>query len=146
MKNNKPFVGITLFIIAIAPLIQAGVNEEIHLPISKGKILYVGGIGPENYSTIQAALDVATDGDTIFVFNDSSPYEECIEIHDKISLIGEDKESTIIIGDCLEKIITVYDRQVTISGFTIKTNDSKRYPFYGIYIKGEETTIKDNIS
>lgn len=147
MRKSICFLGIIILflIFAIKLPVDSFEIEKSQFVLSNGKFLYVGGTGSGNYSTIKDALDDASDGDTVFVFNESSPYEECIEIHDKISLIGEDKYSTIIIGDCLEKIITIYDRQVTISGFTIKTNDSKKYPYYGIYIQREETTIKDNI-
>jgi len=146
-KNILSATGLTILFlgIAVAPLIHGTIIEELNFTEFKDKFLYVGGTGPDNYSYIQDAIDNAVDGDTIFVFNDSSPYEECLEINSRISLIGEDKESTIIIGDCIEKLITVRGRQVTISGFTIKTNDSKRYPYYGIYIQRDETTITGNI-
>jgi hypothetical protein len=36
---------------------------------SKGNWLYVGGSGPGNYTKIQDAIDNASNGDTVFVFN-----------------------------------------------------------------------------
>jgi len=145
--KKYPMIGllIILMLTSAIPLTQGIINEKSNHPISDDNILYVGGNGPGNYSSIQDAINDADDYDTIFVFNDSSPYEECLEINRRISLIGEDKESTIIIGDCLEKLITVRARDVLITGFTIKTNDSKRYPYYGIYIQREGTTIAGNI-
>ena len=47
-----------------------------------GNTLYVGGSGPGNYTRIQDAIDNASDGDTVFVYDDSSPYFEIIS--DKI--------------------------------------------------------------
>ena len=41
--------------------------------IFEGNTLYVGGLGPNNYTIIQEAIDNASDGDTIFVYDDSSP-------------------------------------------------------------------------
>ena len=41
--------------------------------IKKRNISYVGGSGPGNYSKIQDAIENATKGDTVFVFDDSSP-------------------------------------------------------------------------
>jgi len=142
-----PFIGIIILLLGIVaqPLTNGLVNEKNNYLIINGKTLYVGGLGPGNYSTIQDAIDDADDYDTVFVFNDSSPYEECIEINKSISLIGQDKESTIIIGDCLEKLITIRRSQVKISGFTIKTNDSKKYPYYGFYVLSDYTTITGNI-
>lgn len=42
-------------------------------------ILYVGGSGQGNYSTIQSAIDNASSGDTVFVFN-GTYYENIIVI------------------------------------------------------------------
>jgi hypothetical protein len=68
-------------------------------PISKGKTFYVGGTGPGNYTKIQEAVDNASDGDRVFVYNDSSPYYEDVIISGKsIIIIGEDKKSTIVKG------------------------------------------------
>ena len=45
---------------------------------SLGITLYVGGAGPGNHTTIQSALDAASDGDTVFVY--SGTYTENIYI------------------------------------------------------------------
>ena len=42
-----------------------------------GNILYVGGNGPNNYTKIQDAIDDASNGDTIFVYN-GTYYENVI--------------------------------------------------------------------
>ena len=34
-----------------------------------GNTLYVGGSGPNNYTSIQSAIDDAVDGDTVFVYS-----------------------------------------------------------------------------
>jgi len=66
---------------------------------SRGNWLYVGGSGPGNYTRIQDAIDNASDwGDTVFVYDDSSPYYEFLIINKSISLIGENKDTTIIKG------------------------------------------------
>jgi parallel beta-helix repeat protein len=84
-----------------------------------GNTLYVGGSGPNNYTSIQDAIDDAVDGDTVFVYDDSSPYREGPWIREKsINLIGEDKNTTILtsalhISSC---------DYVTISGFTLCNN------------------------
>ncbi|MCJ7697962.1 MAG: hypothetical protein MUO73_06505, partial [Thermoplasmata archaeon] len=64
-------------------------------PINRGNTLYVGGSGPGNYTTIQAAINNATNGDTIFVYNNT--YNENIDTKlKKISLMGEERDITII--------------------------------------------------
>ena len=53
---------------------------------------------PENFATIQEAIDYSIDGDTILV--SAGTYYENINFNGKnIALIGEDRETTIIDGD-----------------------------------------------
>lgn len=71
---------------------------------------------PDDYSTIQEAINHANNGDTVFVR--AASYDENIILNVSISLIGEAKETTIVdvrgIGNPLE--ITV--NGTVISGFT----------------------------
>ena len=55
-------------------------TEQPVIPLSRGDTLYVGGNGPGNYSTIQEAIDDASDGNTVYVYDDSSPYYENVEV------------------------------------------------------------------
>jgi parallel beta-helix repeat protein len=87
-----------------------------------GDILYVGGSGPNNYTTIQSAIDDADDGDTVYVFNGT--YNDhvdhyCVFIDKSINLLGENKYNTII--DATGNIIgvKVFVGGVKVSGFTI---------------------------
>ena len=104
---NKPYVKKILAVIVF--LLFMGMNvvsstgtvveKKSTIPISDGNILYVGGSGGGNYSTIQSAIDDANSGDTVFVYDDSSPYYENIEIDKSINLIGENRETTKIYDD-----------------------------------------------
>jgi parallel beta-helix repeat protein len=86
----------------------------------EGKTLYVGGSGEGNYTSIREAINDANDGDTVFVYDDSSPYEEwAIKIYNSINLIGENRDTTVI-NDGYG--IEVEADGVTISGFTITKN------------------------
>jgi parallel beta-helix repeat protein len=67
---------------------------------------------PDEYSTIQEAINVAISGDTVFVKNGT--YHEEISIDKSISIFGEEKTATLINGGIL---ITASD--VVVSGFTI---------------------------
>jgi hypothetical protein len=49
--------------------------------LGRGKTLYVGGDGDGNYTRIQDAIDNASDEDTVFVYDDSSPYYENVVVH-----------------------------------------------------------------
>ena len=75
--------------------------------IESGEILYVGGSGPGNYTKIKDAIENASDGYTIYVYSNSSPYFENPVINISIDLIGEDKESTIIDGRGLGNVVFI---------------------------------------
>jgi parallel beta-helix repeat protein len=86
---------------------------------------------PDDYKTIQEAINNAGSGDTIFVRK--GIYTENIVINKSITLIGEDRESTIIDGRATGNVISIKASNVTIKGFTIRNSD----PFvgYGIFIE-----------
>jgi parallel beta-helix repeat protein len=85
-----------------------------------GNILYVGGGGPGNYSRIQDAIDNASHGDTVFVFDDSSPYFENVVVNKYIELRGENKETTVIDGGGSGNVVYITWDGVTLTGFTIR--------------------------
>ena len=89
-------------------------------------ILYVGGIGPGNYTKIQDAVNDASYGDTVFVYDDSSPYYENVKITKKIDLIGENKDTTIINGMKTKYVVLINANKVKLDGFNIQ-NGSKEY-------------------
>jgi len=101
------------------------INQYNHL--NNGNWLYVGGSGPGNYTFIQSAIDAAYSGDTVFVYDDSSPYYENIVIQKSLILIGENKETTFILGDESSDgiIVNISSDDVSISGFTIEPHNGK---------------------
>ncbi len=132
------FVGVT-----IAPALAQ--NTEKSQSISRGNWLYVGGSGPGNYTRIQDAIDDASDGDTVFVYNGIYSHyskEVCVRIGKQISLIGEDKYQTIIDvqGHCFT-VIEIMASYVNISNVTIKGTDGA----YGILTNFHYPTLR-NIS
>lgn len=93
-------------------------NTTIPLINTRGNTLYVGGSGPNNYSSIQDAIDDAVDGDTVFVFNGT--YHEDIDVDKSINLIGEDRDITKIINEHWDYFaVDISADYVNISGFTI---------------------------
>lgn len=99
---------------------------------------------PDDYVTIQEAINKASDGDTIFV--KSGTYVETLVVNRSISLLGEDRYSTIIDGNYtpVRNVVEVTTSNVKISGFTIqKSGGVKYYERDGIYI---ESSSGNNIS
>jgi len=109
--------------------------ENQSIPISSGNTLYVGGTGPGNYTKIQEAIDNATDGNTVFVFNGTYHVRVTesrgLVVDKSINLIGEDRNNTIINGSGCEDIIRVTANNTNISSFTVRDG---RYGIYGWYI------------
>ena len=146
-KNNiwkKSLVfGILLLLIGVNVFQSTGklADEETFLKVSRSNIIYVGGSGPGNYSDIQSAINAANDGDTIFVY--SGTYEENVNINKKISLIGEDKDTTIIQGsDESDSTVQVTANWSNITKFTIKNGGTFSA---GIMVEANNCLICDTI-
>lgn len=72
-----------------------------------------------NYTTIQEAIDApeTLDGHAIFV--DAGTYYEDVVVNKAISLIGEDKNTTVIDGDGSLVVLAIDSDGVSVSGFTV---------------------------
>jgi len=117
------------------------VNES--KPMNRNIWLYVGGSGFGNYSSIQDAIDNVSDGDTVFVYDDSSPYYENIIVNKTINLLGEDKNTTVIDGNRSGSSAYISADGVLVSGFTLIK--SKWGNYSGIEIKSNFNNISGNI-
>ncbi len=121
--------------------------EKLSSPTSEGSWLYVGGSGPGNYTKIQDAINSSNAGDTIFVYDDSSPYYEHLVIQKSITLIGEGKTSTEINGSALDNsldTINITGNHVTIRNFRITDNNGYYYQA-AIKVMGDFLTLSDCI-
>ena len=129
-------VGIILLFVGtgIIPAIAQDIQKP--LPTSRGNWLYVGGSGPENYTRIQDAINASFDGDTVYVYDDSSPYYEHILINTSIRIFGECRETTTINGDGEGTVISCYSNNVTINNFTIEQSGRNRWSDAGIKLHG----------
>ena len=112
-----------------------------------GNTLYVGGSGYGNYTKIRYAIENASDSDTVFVYDDSSPYYECIVLNKSISLIGEDKNTTIIDADEQGTVIVITEDDCRVSGFTL-INPKRGWSDFDrnvVEIHSDDNIISDNI-
>jgi len=122
-RNIVLLVTIIFFISTVAPMVSGSykisTDEKGTINIqNRGDTLYVGGSGPGNYTSILGAVNDASDGDTVFVY--SGIYYEHIVIGVTISLIGEDKNATIIDGSLTGNCIHITADSVVVNGFTIR--------------------------
>jgi parallel beta-helix repeat protein len=105
-------------------------------------IWYVGGYGENNLSTIKEAIDLASDGDIIYVYNYSAPYKESNTINKPLQIIGENDVFPIIDGD----IRIWYCNEVVVKGFTF-LNTSQAIDIYSssdIIIQNNFFKLKNN--
>lgn len=171
---NKKLLGKILVIEVLILLLGASFVSALNVNSSNnysktffGNWLYVGG-GPGNYTKIQDAIDNATDGDTVFVYDDSSPYQENIRINKQITIIGENKDTTIISGITgQDHVVRISSKNVVFDGFTVKgsaegqdgivvfplvelcviSNNIIKDSFYGILLQttSSKITITNNV-
>ena len=74
---------------------------------------YVGGGGPDNYTSIQAAVDDADPGDTIYVF--SGTYYENLIVNKTLTFIGENRDTTVIDGGGISDVMRVSSNDMSVS-------------------------------
>jgi len=143
--NTKNLIQLCVVMILISIVLIVGIKNDFVLDNTTaqniaGNILYVGGSGPNNYTKIQDAINVAVDGDTIFVYADSSPYYENIVIDKKVNIIGENRNTTIIDGNGKE-VVNITSSSIEIRGFTIR--NAGLSPYAGIRIDSSYNKIYD---
>ncbi len=137
---------VALFLASIVAMSPATVNAQ-------SKTITV----PNDYSTIQAAIEKSANGDTIFV--KSGTYQEnAIDTTKCLSIIGEGSQSTklnlnasIFVGEIYGFNLTSYGKAInvnannfTLSGFTINTNGGD-VRFNGKHTKIANNTIASSI-
>jgi parallel beta-helix repeat protein len=128
-------VGIILLLVCVSIPSTGRVMKQSSTVSYYGITLYVGGSGPGNYTKIQDAIDNASDGDTVFVYNGT--YYEYVDVDKSINLIGEDKDTTIINGGDSYNVVWVKINKVNITGFTIREGSN------GIEIESNYNTISN---
>jgi parallel beta-helix repeat protein len=118
---------IVLFVLPVLgeTLDDARAPRADYLSGTRGNTLQVGS--GQTYSTIQAAVDDASNGDTVFVH--AGTYEESIILKDGIKLIGETPDRPVIDCDNIfavnpDVVAITAANDVTIEGFHIRKAES----------------------
>ena len=78
-------------------------------------------IVPDDYPSIQEAVNAANPGDTVYVR--AGTYYEHVVVDEPISLVGEDRSTTKIDGSGIGTVVNVTADDTNISGFTIQNGE-----------------------
>lgn len=120
------------------------VNQFINLGKNQQNIIYVGGTGKGNFSSIKDAINVSEPGDIIYVFNGLYFENNITFKEERISLIGEDKNFTILDGLFFEKdkcdpVINIQSNSINLRSLNIRNG------YCGVFINGYNNTIENCI-
>lgn len=115
---NPKYLTLLLGLMLIITGSVSAINTTPANQSSRGDILYVGGSGAGNYSTIQSAITASNDGDTVYVYN--GVYNETLVVYKEITLKGENMTNTIIDGNKMETVLSINKGNVSVSDFTFQ--------------------------
>lgn len=122
MKKGS-FVVISLVFVSTLYLALTALPENV-----RSTTRYVGGPGPDNYTTIQSAIDDSDPGDTIYIFGGF--YSEDVKVNKTLNLTGEDKDTTLIMAGGMGNPVEVTADWVNITGFTVSGSISSSRGVY----------------
>jgi len=144
--KKLPVVVVIILFFSVIVIPSSGIFVEKNYTIHNlnGNTLYVGGTGPGNYTKIQDAINDATDGDTVFVYNGN--YYENVIVNKTINLIGKDRNTTFIDANYSGDVVHVSAKRTNISGFTIKNSGNSQAPYCdaGIDIEASNCIVYDS--
>jgi parallel beta-helix repeat protein len=96
---------------------------------------------PDDYATIQGAINAANAGDTVYVRN--GIYYELVDVNKTVSLVGENKDTTIIDGSGFpySAVLAIFDASdATIQNLTVQNGTA------GLFLGSANHTKLRNIS
>ena len=95
---------------------------------AEAKIIYVDakntgfedGSKEYPYNTIKEGINAAASGDTVFVYNGTYRQSFIVLDKDNLSLIGENRDFTIIDSMRMDWVLVITAQNITVTGFTIQ--------------------------
>ncbi len=134
---------------------------------SEGNTIYVDDDGGSDYTNIQEAIDAASDGDTVFIYNGVYQPSTNIHIYKELTIKGESKEGVVVEHETGSEELSIRAKNVEVSTITFRNfritnqgqfdnaiitnnvfiidNEEKHWNPEVIYIAGENNEISNNI-
>ncbi|HIH28974.1 MAG TPA: hypothetical protein HA260_04125, partial [Thermoplasmata archaeon] len=135
MKRKWVAVGIILLFVGTCIIPAVALDAKESLPASRGNWFYVGGSGPGNFTRIQDAINASFNGDTVYVFDDSSPYYENVFVNKSITVWGENRETTIVDANGYGSVLLLEAEGIIVTGLTLQHSGGIGWIDSGIKIK-----------
>jgi len=142
--NRRIFNVLLLFLLLSGVLLSVNCVGNCFVGYGKGsRVIFVGrGVG-DDYASIQAAVNAAEPGDVINV--QAGVYVENVVVNKSVSLLGENREMTIVDGNGTGCVVFVEASNVTVCNFTLR-NSGVSYitPFSGIKLSSSDNCLISN--
>ena len=118
--------------------------KTIYVDVSNKNDPLEDGSKEHPFDKIQEGINYAMNGDIVYVFNGT--YYEHIVVNNTVSLIGEDRGTTIVDGSGTGMVVTITQDNVNITGFTIQESGAGKNA--GIYLNNINhcNITKNNVS
>ena len=123
---NRNLALMIIFVVFLSMLTLAFDDQSVK---AEPETWTVDDNGPADFSTIQEAINAASDGGTIFVR--MGTYYENIVVNRTVVLTGEDSSTTIIDGNGTGHVVIITSHGVNMTGFTVQ-NSGTAYHITGI--------------
>ena len=101
MKNKKQFLSMVIIILLFC---QITLSTGSEVKAANPKTIYVDDVPgegpnnpPEDFTSIQEAINFASPGDTVFVYSGEYHENLIIDGKDSLTIEGEEKETTFIL-------------------------------------------------
>ncbi len=122
----KRVFSVVMFILLLTSMLTLAFNIQ---PVkAEPRTWTVDDDGPADFHTIQEAVNAASNGDTIYVHNGT--YYENVWVNQTVSLVGENRDNTIVDGNGTGPYGTIWliNNNSSISGFTVRNGE------YGVVV------------
>ncbi|MEA2051971.1 MAG: NosD domain-containing protein [Euryarchaeota archaeon] len=146
--RNRTICIVSAFLMA---LVAVGCGIAVNAGASDSTVSSATIYVPDNYATIQGAVNNAAAGDTIIVRDGT--YLENVKVNKRLTIRSENGPASTIVESpegVNDHVVAVTADHVHINGLTVKNatgkNEAGQYNYAGLYISAHHCNIRDNLA